>query len=178
MDPHLRQLQREIGNAISTLEPGQLSWHEPGKWCVAQILEHLYLTYTGTIKGCGRLLEAGRPLASRATFSQRLQSVIVVTLGYLPSGRKSPEVARPRGLPPEKVAGEFQDKIMEMDVALTQCAEKFGTRARVMDHPVLGPFSISQWRKFHLVHGLHHAKQIRNLRRQFETTARTAAAEK
>jgi Protein of unknown function (DUF1569) len=113
MDPHLRKLQREIGNAISTLDPEQLSWHEPGKWCVGEILEHLYLTYTGTIKGCGRLLEAGKPTASRATFNNRLQSLVVVTFGYLPSGRKSPEMALPRGLPPKKVAGEFQDKIMQ-----------------------------------------------------------------
>lgn len=178
MDPHLQKLQHEIGNAMSTLDPEQFSWHEPGKWCAAEILEHLYLTYTGTIKGCGRVLEAGKPLASQATFNKRLQSLIVVTFGYLPSGRKSPETARPRGLPPEKVAREFQDKIIEMDVALTRCGAKFGTRIKVLDHPLLGPFSISQWRKFHLVHGLHHANQIRKLREHFEMNARTAGMEK
>jgi hypothetical protein len=30
-----------------------------------------------------------------------------------------------------------------------------------MDHPFLGPLTASQWRKFHLVHGRHHARQIR-----------------
>ncbi|MGZ7099671.1 MAG: DUF1569 domain-containing protein [Candidatus Angelobacter sp.] len=33
-----------------------------------------------------------------------------------------------------------------------------------MDHPVLGPLTAAEWRKFHLVHGLHHVKQIRSLR--------------
>jgi hypothetical protein len=171
MDPHLQKLQHEIGKAMSALGPQQLSWHEPGKWCAAEILKHLYLTYTGTIKGCGRLLESGKPLASSPTLNKCLQSLMVVTFGYLPSGRKSPKVAQPRGLPGEEVVREFQAKIREMDLALTQCAQKFGARTKVLDHPVLGPFSISQWRKFHLVHGLHHAKQIRKLRQQLETNA-------
>jgi hypothetical protein len=33
---------------------------------------------------------------------------------------------------------------------------------------VLGPFSIEQWRKFHLVHGRHHVKQIRQRRAEGE----------
>jgi hypothetical protein len=28
----------------------------------------------------------------------------------------------------------------------------------------LGPLTGAQWRKFHLVHGRHHARQIRQLR--------------
>jgi hypothetical protein len=44
---------------------------------------------------------------------------------------------------------------------------------RVLDHPLLGPFSIWQWRKFHLVHGLHHGKQIRNLARQIQANKLT-----
>jgi hypothetical protein len=51
-----------------------------------------------------------------------------------------------------------------MDRILTECEAKFGKHAKVLDHPILGPFSIAQWRKFHLVHGLHHVKQIRRLR--------------
>jgi hypothetical protein len=29
---------------------------------------------------------------------------------------------------------------------------------------VLGPLTGAQWRKFHLVHGLHHQKQLLRLR--------------
>jgi hypothetical protein len=28
---------------------------------------------------------------------------------------------------------------------------------------MLGPLTAGQWRKFHLIHGRHHAKQIRRL---------------
>ena len=175
MDPHLGELQQQIADAVSGLDVEQLTWHVPGKWSVAEILEHLYLTYTGTIKGCGRLLAADKLMVSGPTLKNRMQSLIVVGLGYMPSGRKSPEVARPRGLAADKVAGEVEGKIREMDAALAQVAGRFGTRAKVLDHPLLGPFSVGQWRKFHLVHGLHHVKQIRRLREQLPSPASQAA---
>jgi Protein of unknown function (DUF1569) len=175
MDPHLAKLQDSIADAVSPLTSEQIRWHEPGKWCVAEILEHLYLTYAGTIKGCGRLLETGEPRCSPATFKNRWQSLLVVGFGYMPSGRKSPERALPRGIGGETVVGEIQDKISQMDAALAQCAAQFGPRAKILDHPVLGPFSVAQWRKFHLVHGLHHVKQICGLRERLQRRTEESA---
>ena len=167
MDPHLWRLQQEIASAAGSLSPEQLSWRRAGKWSVAEILEHLYLTYTGTTRGLGRVLEAGKPLAGGLSWKQRARAFVVVGLGYMPSGRESPAVARPRGIDPEKVMTEILDKIAEMDAVMARCQEKFGARTKILDHPVLGPFSLRQWRKFHLVHGRHHIKQIHRLRAQF-----------
>jgi len=164
VDPHLNRLQQEIAAAISGLSREHLAWHMPGKWCAAEILEHLYLTYTGTVKGFGRLLDARKPLASRATLKNRAHALIVVGLGYMPAGRQSPAVARPRGLAPDKVAADILPTLSEMDAILTQCAARFGSHAKVLDHPILGPLSVAQWRKFHLVHGLHHVKQIQRVK--------------
>ena len=50
----------------------QLNWHPPGKWSVAEILEHLYLTYTGTSKGFSRLLDSGKASDKLPTFKQRM----------------------------------------------------------------------------------------------------------
>lgn len=166
MDPHLQRLQREIASAVSGLSPEQLSWHDPEKWCAAEILEHLYLTYTGTAKGFGRVIQADKPLASRITWKNRGQALIVVGFGHMPAGRKSPPTARPRGVPPGKVTAEIGSAIAEMDDIMNRCAAKFGSRTKVLDHPILGPFSVNQWRKFHLVHGLHHVKQIQRLRQK------------
>lgn len=166
MDPRLEKLQWRIAPAIEGLSPEQLTRHAKGKWSVAEVLEHLYLTYAGTIKGCARLLEAGKPLATTPTWKQSAQAFIVVTLGYMPTGREAPERARPRGAPPEKIFAEIIPALSEMDHTLTECAAKFGASRKLMDHPFLGPFSIQQWRKFHLVHGLHHVKQIRRLREE------------
>lgn len=171
MDPHLATLQRAIRSAIEGLTPEQLAWHPPQKWCTAEILEHLYLTYTGTTKGFGRVLAAGQPLAASPTWKHRAQSLIVLGFGYLPSGRKAPTHAQPRGLAPQQVAAEVASKIAEMDETIARCQEKFGSRVKVLDHPFLGPFTTAQWRKFHLVHGLHHVKQIRALRSQMSREA-------
>jgi DinB superfamily len=164
MERHLARLHREIEAAVAELSAEQLAWHPDGKWCAAEILEHLYLTYTGTTKGFGRVLEAGKSLARRATWKDHSRTLVVVGFGYMPRGRQAPPLARPRGLPAEKVLAEIGVKLTEMNDVMEQCALKLGAKAKVLDHPVLGPFSVSQWRKFHLVHGLHHVKQIRRLR--------------
>jgi hypothetical protein len=163
VDPRLRRLQKEIESAVAGLTPEQSTSHSPGKWCVAEILEHLYLTYTGTVKGFQRVAEAGKPLATTQSWAQRGRAFIVVGFGYLPSGREAPPVARPRGMPPEKVRAEIGLKIVEMDDIMVRCEESLGAHRKLLDHPILGPLTTSQWRKFHLVHGLHHLKQIRQL---------------
>ena len=82
----------------------------------------------------------------------------------MPRGREAPPLSRPRGLPADKVLAEIGVKLTEMNDAMEQCALKLGATVKVLDHPVLGPLSVTQWGKFHLVHGLHHVKQIRRLR--------------
>ncbi len=163
MDPHLQRLQKEIASTVAALSTEQLQLHPPGKWCAGEVLEHLYLTYTGTVKGFERVAQAGKPLATNQTWTQRGRTLIVVGFAYLPSGREAPPVARPRGLPPEKVRAEIGPKIVEMNDIIALCEEKLGSRRKLLDHPVLGPLTAAQWRKFHLVHGLHHIKQIRKL---------------
>jgi hypothetical protein len=158
-------LQQQIASAIAGMSAEQMSAHAPGKWCASEILEHLYLTYSGTIKGFQRVVEAGKPLAATSpSWTQRARTLVVVGFGHLPSGRKSPEVVRPHGVPPEKVLAEIGPKISEMDDVMMRCEAHFGVGRRLLDHPVLGPLTAMQWRKFHLVHGMHHVRQIHRLR--------------
>lgn len=164
MDPHLKRLHDEVSTSIQGLSAKELSWHRPDKWCVAEILEHLYLTYTGTTKGFSRVLASDKAQQHVSTLGQRLRAFVVIGVGYFPNGVKSPPVAIPRGLPSEKATSEIVLKIGEMDEMMSRCAARFGTDTKVLDHPVLGPLSVSQWRKFHLVHGRHHLRQIRQLR--------------
>jgi hypothetical protein len=164
MDSPLESLKRVIGSAVEGMSSEQLSWHPPGKWCASEILEHLYLSYTGTIKGFEKVIEAGRPLATQSSFNQRWRTLVVVGFGHLPTGRKAPRVTEPRGLPADTVRNEFGNKIAAMDAIIAECEARFGRGVRLLDHPILGPLTGTQWRKFHLVHGRHHAKQLRRLR--------------
>lgn len=137
--------------------------HPPGKWCTAEILEHLYLTYTGTTKGFQRVLDSGQPKVTPPTWKQRGGLLVVLGFSHLPSGREAPSFSRPRGLSPEAVQKEIIVRLAEMDAMLATCETKFGAHTKVLDHAILGPLTVNQWRKFHLVHGRHHLKQIRAL---------------
>ena len=91
MDFYLRRLQDAIGSVTAGMSPEMLAWRpQPEKWSAAEVLEHLYLTYTGTIKGFENCLAAGKPLARARTWNDRARTGLVVGFGYLP-GR--PEVS-------------------------------------------------------------------------------------
>ena len=169
MDFYLARLQDAIASSINGMDESEaLSKQAEGKWSAAQILEHLYLTYTGTIKGFERCLESGKPTARIPTWSDRIRSCVVVRLGHMPEGRKAPKNSTPRGLPPEQVRGEIVGKIAAMDAVITQAEEKYGLETRLLDHPILGPLRGREWRKFHWVHGMHHVRQIARLRKGME----------
>lgn len=161
MDSYLERLQGELEQAIAGATPSDMKEAPVGKWTPAEILEHLFLTYRGTNKGLARCLETGTSLASPVKFRDRIRAFVVVNAGYFPTGRKAPERAVPKGMPTEEVQSAIFEEIRRMDAGLTECETRFGSRRKIMDHPVLGPLDVRQWRKFHWVHGRHHARQIR-----------------
>jgi hypothetical protein len=164
MDSYLQQLHDAITSATRGMTAEELTRHPVGKWSVAEVLEHLYLTYTGTVKGFERCLQEGKPLAASPTMKQRFQIAVVTGAGYFPTGRQAPERTRPRGTAPEKVVADIGPQITAMDELITKCEARHGKRTRLLDHPVLGPLTAHQWRRFHWVHGRHHVKQILRLR--------------
>jgi hypothetical protein len=161
MDSYLERLQQELENAMAGATPADLAKAPAGKWSPAQILEHLFLTYRGTNKGIRKCLETGAPLATSGSVKQRVQGFVVLDLGYFPYGRKSPERVIPRGMPGEEVSLAILPEIQQMQSVLADCERRFGTRTKVLDHLILGPLTAAQWRKFHWMHGRHHARQIR-----------------
>ena len=101
--------------------------------------------------------------------AHRVLTFVVVGLGHMPAGRKAPAMVQPRGLPAEQVRNEIGVKLVAMDAIIAQCEARFGRKVKLLDHPILGPLTATQWRKLHLVHGRHHQKQLLRLR---ESTTR------
>jgi hypothetical protein len=165
MDTLLEELKQALAAATAGMTNEQMGWHPTGKWCAAEVLEHLYLTYTGTAKGFERVFEAGKPMAGRASMRQHWRRLVVFSFDYLPDGRKAPKQTVPRGLPAEKVKAEVGLTLEAMDEIITRCEDRFGC-GRLLDHPILGPLTAAQWRRFHWIHGRHHVKQIERLREQ------------
>lgn len=165
----VQQTRDAIDRATDGLAIDKFAWHPEGKWCTAEILEHLALAYGGTAKALARVAAAGKSSASVPTFKQRI-GIWVVTAGeFLPGGRKSPAGVTPRGsMPADQLLPAIHKYLVEMDEAISACEAKLGTMVRIADHPVLGPLTVTQWRKFHMVHTRHHMKQIATLRAQMK----------
>lgn len=161
MDKTIEELAGEIRQAVEGATERELTFSAmQGKWCAAQVLEHLQRTYTGTSKGLERALEAGKALATPVPWKMRVFQWTVIGFGYLPKGRKSPKAAEPRGdVSAMELPQTIQEKLAEMDALLERCEQRFG-KGKVLDHPILGALTARQWRKFHLLHGRHHVKQV------------------
>ena len=163
MNIYLQRMQDAIAEATHDMNASQLARHREGKWSTAEILEHLDHTYRSTATALRKCLDAGQPTARRPTFAQRLAVGIVVGAGYMPGGRKAPEYAVPRGLPPDEVLRNLPAHIADMDKVLAECERRFGAYRKLANHFVLGPLTAQEWCKFHWIHTRHHIRQIARL---------------
>lgn len=161
MDSYLERLRQELEDATGGAGVSALAHGPAGKWNSAQIMEHLFLTYKTTNRGTAKCLEQGSPLGTRAKMKDRFAKLVVVSLGYMPPRRKGPERVMPRGMALEEVRQAILPELQRMWSGLDDCERRFGAAAKIMDHPFLGPLTAGEWRKFHWVHGRHHARQIR-----------------
>ena len=67
MDAYLQRLQEAIASATHGMTAEDLRRHPEGKWSTAEVLEHLYLTYTGTTKAFERCLQDRQAAGANAT---------------------------------------------------------------------------------------------------------------
>ncbi len=162
---YLRRLDERLAAATQGMTVEAL-FRRPGegKWCAAEILEHLSLTYAGTARVLDRMLQAGRPETRPRTLMDRVRTTVVLGFSHMPSGRQAPHAVVPRGLPGPGIVDSTRQKLAWMDEMITRSEQAFGARTWVANHPVLGPLTAEHWRKFHWVHGRHHARQIEQLR--------------
>jgi hypothetical protein len=165
MHPHLQRAHDLLDRHAGGLTCAELVAQPPGKWSIAEILEHLARAFSATTRGLDRTLASGEPPVTAATARQRVIAFILLTSGRMPTGRPAPKATLPVGLDPETALTIACENLRTLDAALERCAGRFGERVKVLDHPILGAFSVAQWRKFQWVHTRHHARQIENRRR-------------
>ena len=164
MHAHLAACRAILDDATRGAGPECSVRKDPNKWSAAEVVEHLQRAYRGTAKGLERCLEKGAPMATGQTFQQKLFSFGLINLGYFPPGRKAPKHVIPTGeLDLAAVLDAARSDLARLDAAAIKAREQFGG-VKVMDHPLLGAFSVDQWLKFHLVHTRHHEKHIRERR--------------
>lgn len=168
----MRRCRDGIRSATRGLTAARAEASRPGRWSVAQILDHLDRTYTASIGGLERRLQRGRPEPRRIRLKQHLARLVVTRLGYFPTGLPAPDAVKPAGRPFAEVRAVIEPHLLVLDQRLTEVARAFGARTPVLNHPILGPFSVADWRRFHWVHTRHHLKQIRRRSRVTGTSDR------
>jgi len=164
MHPLVETTWKMIADATQGMTAEQLARKPEGKWCAAEVVEHLLMTYTATTAGLRKALAKGKPQGGRPSLPDRVKQWVVLDVGYFPTGRKAPAMTIPKGLQPAEVVHAVEHALPDMDAAITECEQKYGSGVKIADHPVLGPLTATQWRKFHYVHAKHHMKQVARLR--------------
>lgn len=176
MNPYLQQTRDAIHAATDGMTAEQLLKRPAeGKWSAADILERLARAFSGTVPGLEKCCERGATIAKPGGFYQRLATTMVVRFGYFPPGRPAPAMTVPQGMQPEESLNVILNSLSAMDDLFDRCEERFGN-VKLMNHPVLGPLTAAEWRKFHWVHTRHHMKQIAVMRRRF-AEAKAASAD-
>jgi hypothetical protein len=171
MTPTIQRLETKLSSALRGLSSSQTQLRltdDPSCWTIQQITEHLLMTYASTTSAFESRLAKGTPTLSRPTPSHRSRQFIVITLGLMPGRRTAPpEVTPPASASPlsgEQLTTITRDALTHLDLIFSQADHAFGP-TRCLTHFALGPLSASQWRRFHLSHGNHHARQIAAIRR-------------
>jgi hypothetical protein len=146
------------------LHPNDLAY----KWSAQQVVEHLVLGYRLTSSALEKRLHKGRSSRNqKRTHLQWSLQLMILSFGKLPQGVPALEETTPvagsfAAMDGQQLGNLMRREVDAMDTIFDRCREKFGME-RVAVHPFLGPLRIDQWRRFHVVHGLHHLVQLRDV---------------
>ncbi|HVJ07384.1 MAG TPA: DUF1569 domain-containing protein [Acidisarcina sp.] len=169
MHPILQNVENLFHSVLGSVDAEEAQVHPGGnllRWNVQQVVEHLILTYQLTSTTLTTRLEKRRPTAAKCTSLEWWLQMVVLSLGRMPKGASAP----PETVPPQsslplsgrELAWKLSSEAEKMDELLSQCRTMFGLQ-RVASHQILGPLRVDQWRRFHVIHGLHHLDQIQRI---------------
>lgn len=167
LEPVVSQIATEVSGLdaeTTQLHPKNLAY----KWSAQQVIEHLVLGYRLTSETLETRL-AKRRLSHyrKRTYVEWSLQLMVLSFGTLPQGAPALEETMPTpgqfaAMNGRQLGDLLRQEIETMDTLLDACRQTFGME-RIATHPLLGPLRVDQWRRFHVVHGLHHVAQLRSV---------------
>jgi hypothetical protein len=167
----LEQVASQFASEVLSLDAETIQLHPNGldyKWSAQQVVEHLVLGYRLTSSALETRLNKGRLSRNQTrTWLQWTLQLMILTSGRLPQGVPAldetvPVAGRFPAMGGQQLGDLLRREIDAMDKLFDACRRKFGME-RVAVHPFLGPLRVDQWRRFHVVHGLHHLAQLRSV---------------
>jgi hypothetical protein len=167
----LERVVSQISSELLSLDAETTQLHPKGlayKWSAQQVVEHLVLGYRLTSGALETRLNKGRLSRNhKRTYLQWSLQLMILTFGRLPQGVPAldetvPVAGRFAAMDGKQLGDLLRQEIEAMDKLFDACRRKFGME-RVAVHPFLGPLRVDQWRRFHVVHGVHHLTQLRSV---------------
>jgi hypothetical protein len=167
----LERVVSQIADELAGLDAEMTHLHPRGlnyRWNAQQIIEHLVLEFRQSTQMFEKRLSKGHQLRDVSrTRVQWLLQLVMLSFGRYPVGVPAMEDTVPKGgefavLSGRQLIELLRCEIELMDGAMDRCRAKFGME-KVGRHPLLGPLRVDQWRRFHVVHGLHHLGQLRRV---------------
>jgi hypothetical protein len=139
----------------------------PKLWSMQEVVEHLVMTYRENIDHLDRYVKRGSPTTKGANWKQFAARIVVLNVGFFPRGMPAPEFVIPGrsglvGHNGNELGMLFKDGLHLLDDELLRCERMLGPGI-IASHFRLGPLSAQQWRKFYVVHGLHHLAQLKRI---------------
>jgi hypothetical protein len=167
----LERVVSQISSEVLSLDAETTQLHPNGlayRWSAQQVVEHLVLGYRLTSSALETRLNKGRLSRNqKRTYLQWSLQLMILTFGKLPRGVPALDELMPvagsfAAMDGQQLGDLMRREMDAMDKLFDACRRKFGME-RVAVHPFLGPLRVDQWRRFHVVHGLHHLTQLRSV---------------
>jgi Protein of unknown function (DUF1569) len=167
----LERVVSQLSCEVLSLDAETTQLHPNGlayKWNAQQVVEHLVLGYRQTSSALQTRLSKGRLSRNQTrTWLQWSLQLMILSFGRLARGvpaldETMPVAGRFAAMDGQQLGDLLRQEIDNMDELFDACRRKFGMD-RVAVHPFLGPLRVDQWRRFHVVHGLHHVTQLRSV---------------
>jgi uncharacterized damage-inducible protein DinB len=160
------QTRARLFESVEGLSAGEQAFlPAPGKWSVAEILEHLSLVERVVARVVTRLLEKSEAAGQTSETAPPFAPVSIAEFVERTRTQKlnAPESARPAGAPVADSLSHLRDsraalRDLRARVERADCAS-----ARI-PHPVWGPLNLYQWLLFLGAHEARHLAQIEALK--------------
>lgn len=169
LDREFGLIVAEFGSVLTALDARQTQLRPTGapeRWCVQEHVEHLLMTYAATVGAAEARLAKGTPTKAKPIMAQRIGRFMLLRLQRFPRGRQAPAAVAPQmtaALDGDALLARVKAAVGELDRKMAEAELIFGRRMRAISHFVLGPLSVAEWRRFHLVHARHHIAIVKSI---------------
>lgn len=155
---HLEESRSAILQAVRGLSDGQWKFREaPGRWSVAEIVEHLALAEQVLFDRVRQGALKSRPAAPGREYARLDKTILMLVPDRSNKATAAPGTEPAMRWPPNQALDEFRSKRQQTIEFLRTAV---GLRDRVSDSPFGEPMDDYQWLLFISAHTGRHLKQI------------------